>query len=97
MNEHDSKKPKDQPVKTENSEDLNRKCWILQDKELHLNRGEIDVKGPHAEWRTLKTREASPMKAATKWAKMVQGWSAQVGRPDPFLGPFVPPFDLNAS
>jgi hypothetical protein len=26
MNEHDSKKPKDQPVKTENSEDLNRKC-----------------------------------------------------------------------
>jgi hypothetical protein len=37
------------------------------------------------------------MKAATKWAKMVQGWSAQVGRPDPFLGPFVPPFDLDAS
>ena len=46
--EHDSKKPKDQPVKTENSKHLNRKCWILRDKELHLNRGETDVKGPHA-------------------------------------------------
>jgi hypothetical protein len=25
------------------------------------------------------------------------GWSAQVGWPSPFLGPFVPPFDLAAS
>jgi hypothetical protein len=47
--EHDSKKPKDQPVKTENSEDPDRKCWILRDKELYLHRGETDVKGPHAE------------------------------------------------
>jgi hypothetical protein len=43
--EHDSKKPKDQPVKTGNSKDPNRKCWILRGKELHLNRGETDVKG----------------------------------------------------
>jgi hypothetical protein len=26
----------------------NGKCWILRDKELHLNRREINVKGPHA-------------------------------------------------
>jgi hypothetical protein len=31
--EHDSKKPKDQLVKAENSEDLDRKCWSLHDKE----------------------------------------------------------------
>jgi hypothetical protein len=37
----------------ENSEDLNRKCGILRDKELHLNRREIDVKSPHAEERIL--------------------------------------------
>jgi hypothetical protein len=36
------------PVKMENSEDPDRKCEILQDKELHLNHGETDVKGPHA-------------------------------------------------
>jgi hypothetical protein len=47
--EHDSKKPKEQPVKMENSEDPDRKCWILRDKELHLNRGETNVNGPHAE------------------------------------------------
>jgi hypothetical protein len=51
--EHDSKKPKVQPVKTENSEHLNRKCWILWDKELHLNHRETDVKGPHAERRNF--------------------------------------------
>jgi hypothetical protein len=32
----------------ENSEDPDRKCWILRDKELHLNRGETNDKGPHA-------------------------------------------------
>jgi hypothetical protein len=50
--EHDSKKPKDQPMKTENSEDL-KKYWILRDKELYPNRGETGVKGPHAEGRTF--------------------------------------------
>jgi hypothetical protein len=40
-------------MKTENSEDLNRKCQILQDKELQLNHEETDVKGPHAEGRIL--------------------------------------------
>jgi hypothetical protein len=34
-------------VKMENSEDPDRKCQILRDKELHLNCGETDVKGPH--------------------------------------------------
>jgi hypothetical protein len=45
---HDSKKPRDKLVKTENAEDPNRKCRILLDKELHLNCGETDIKGPHA-------------------------------------------------
>jgi hypothetical protein len=75
---------------TENSEDLNRKCLILRDKELHLNRGEIDVKGPHAEGRILlKTREASSTKEATKWVEMGPGRSAQ-----PISGPIRAPFDL---
>jgi hypothetical protein len=46
--EHDSKNPKDQPVKAENSEDLDRKCWSLRDKEPYPNCGETDAKGPHA-------------------------------------------------
>jgi hypothetical protein len=91
--EHDSKKPKDQPVKTKNSKDLNRKCWILRDKELHLNRGETDVKGPHAEGSTSSKhrnhyRGRRP-RDGLEWA--------QTGRPSPFLGPFVAPFDLAAS
>jgi hypothetical protein len=40
-------------VKMENSEDLNKKCWILRDKELYPNRGETDIKGPHVEGRTF--------------------------------------------
>jgi hypothetical protein len=32
-----------------------------------------------------------------KWARMGPGRSAQAGRPGPFLGPFVPPFDLATS
>jgi hypothetical protein len=35
-------------VKTENFEDPDRKCRILWDKELHLNHGETDDKGPQA-------------------------------------------------
>jgi hypothetical protein len=35
-------------VKAKNSRDLNGRCCSLRDKELHLNRGEDDVKGPHA-------------------------------------------------
>jgi hypothetical protein len=42
------KRPRTKPVKMENSEDLDRKCRILQDKELHLNHRETDIKGPHA-------------------------------------------------
>jgi hypothetical protein len=40
--------PRMKPVKMENSEDLDRKCRILRDKELHLNCGKTDVKDPHA-------------------------------------------------
>jgi hypothetical protein len=40
--------PRNKPMKMENSKDPNRKGQILRDKELHLNRGETNVKGPHA-------------------------------------------------
>jgi hypothetical protein len=40
--------PRIKPVKMENSKDPDKKCRILRDKELHLNRRETDVKGPHA-------------------------------------------------
>jgi hypothetical protein len=40
--------PRIKPVKMENSEDPNRKCRILRDKELHLNCGKTNVKGTHA-------------------------------------------------
>jgi hypothetical protein len=46
--EHDSKGPRDRSMKPENSRDLDKKCWSLRGKELCLNRGEDDVKGPHA-------------------------------------------------
>jgi hypothetical protein len=46
--EHDSKRPKDQSVKVENSEDLDRKCWSLHDKDPYPNHGETNVKDPHA-------------------------------------------------
>jgi hypothetical protein len=35
-------------MKPENSKDLDRRCLSLRDKELCPNRGEDDVKGPHA-------------------------------------------------
>jgi hypothetical protein len=40
--------PRTKPEKMETSEDPVRNCQILLDKELHLNRRETDVKGPHA-------------------------------------------------
>jgi hypothetical protein len=40
--------PRTKPVNMENSEDKDRKCLILWDKELHLNHGETDINGPHA-------------------------------------------------
>jgi hypothetical protein len=94
--EHDSRKPNDQTVKAENSEDLDRKCWSLCDKEPCPNYEETDAKGPHAEGEKFqKKREASPTKVATKWARMGPGRSAQASCPGPFLGPFVAPFDLD--
>jgi hypothetical protein len=40
--------PRTRPEKMKNSRDPDRKCRILRDKELHLNRRETSVKGPHA-------------------------------------------------
>jgi hypothetical protein len=36
-------------MKPKNSKGLDRRCRSLHDKELYLNCGEDDVKGPHAE------------------------------------------------
>jgi hypothetical protein len=36
-------------------------------------------------------------KEATNWAEVGPSRSAQAGRPSPFQGPVVPPFDLDAS
>jgi hypothetical protein len=47
------KSPRIKPEKMKNPEDPDRKCRILRDKELHLNRGETNVKGPHAEGERL--------------------------------------------
>jgi hypothetical protein len=48
------------PVKMENSEDPDRKCRILRDKELRLNREKSDVKGLYPVGGILwKSREAT--------------------------------------
>jgi hypothetical protein len=79
-------------VKTENSEDPNRKCPILRDKELHLNRGETDVKGPHAVGEySRRPRKQHQVKEAAGWAEVGPGWPAQ-----PTSRPSRPPFDLAA-
>jgi hypothetical protein len=68
----------------ENSEDLNKKCWILRDKELYPNRVETNVKGPQVEGRTFwKTREAMSTKQVMRWAEMGPG--------QPILGPIRAP------
>jgi hypothetical protein len=55
---------------------LNWRCWSLRDKDLYLNRGEDDVKGPHAGWsKSAIDREASGSETGPKCA-----W---VGRPRP--------------
>ena len=69
----------------------------MRDKRPYLNRGETDVKGPHADRRTLqKTREARHAKEPVTWAEVGPGRSAQAGRPGPFRGPVTSPFDLAA-
>jgi hypothetical protein len=63
-------------VKMENSEDPDRKCRILRDKELHLNHGETDVKGPHAVGEYSRSLEKQHQ------AMEVAGWAeAGPGRP----------------
>jgi hypothetical protein len=78
-------------VKAQNSRDLNRRCRSLHDKELYLNRGEDDVKGPHAEGsRSTIDREASGSETGL-------GRSAQAGWPGLFRAWFATPFDLGVS
>jgi hypothetical protein len=68
----------------------------LHNKELYPNRGETDAKDPHAkEGNFQKTREVSPTKEATRWARMGPDRPAKAGWPNPFLGPFIPSFDLD--
>jgi hypothetical protein len=76
----------------ENSENPDRKCRILRDKELHLNRGETDVKGPHAEGGdSRRLGKQHRAKEAVSWAEVGPGRSAQVGRPSTLRGPVGPP------
>jgi hypothetical protein len=59
----------------------------LRDKELHLTRGEDDVKGPHVEGsKSTIDREASGSEMGPKRA-----WA---GRPGLFRARFSTPFDL---
>jgi hypothetical protein len=74
--EHDFKWPKDRSMKPWNSEDLDRKCLSLHDKEPYPNCGETDAKDPHVGSRKFqKTREATGRKPGLNWA--------QAGRPRP--------------
>jgi hypothetical protein len=76
-------------MKPETSRDLNIRCWSLRDKELYLNRGEDDIKGPHAYGsKSTIDREASGSGPGPK--------QAQAGRPSPFSCRFTMPFDLCA-
>jgi hypothetical protein len=76
--EHDSKCPKDHNVKAQNSRDLNGRCWTLRDKELYLNHGEDDVKGPHAEGsKSTIDREVLGSETGPNRAETGLGWSAR--------------------
>jgi hypothetical protein len=78
--EHDSKWPRDHNVKAQNSRDLNIRYWSLRDKELYLNRGEDDVKGPHAEGsKSAIDRETS----GRNWAEPGRNGPRQVGLGQP--------------
>jgi hypothetical protein len=79
-------------VKTENSENPDRKCRILRDKELHLNRGETDVKGPHVVGGySRRLRKQHQAKEAASWAEV------GLGRPALATSrPGRPPFNLDA-
>jgi hypothetical protein len=100
LSEHDSKWPKDWTMKVGNSEDVDRKCWSLGDKEPYPTRRETDTKGPHEEgWRFQKTREASSTKEAANRAEVGPGRSAQASWPMPagptHFRPYSPSFDLD--
>jgi hypothetical protein len=71
-------------MKAQNSRDLNKRCWSLHDKELYLNHGEDDMKGPHTEGRkSTIDREASGSETGPNQAETCMGRSAQTGRPRP--------------
>jgi hypothetical protein len=70
----------------------------LHDKELYLNRGEDDVKGPHVKGgKSTIDREASWSETGPNQAEMGLGWSAQVGQPGLFQARFATPIDLGVS
>jgi hypothetical protein len=65
----------------------------LRDKELYLNRGEDDVKGPHAEGsKSTIDREVSGSETGPNRVDR-----AQAGRPGLFRARFATPFDLGVS
>jgi hypothetical protein len=67
----------------------------LRDKELYINRGEDDVKGPHAEGsKSTIDREASRREMGPNRAETGMGRSAKAGWPGLFWDWFVTPFDL---
>jgi hypothetical protein len=64
----------------------------LRDKEIYLNRGENDVKGPHTEGsKSAIDREASGSETGPNWAETGLGQLAQVDRPGLFRARFAPP------
>jgi hypothetical protein len=70
--------PRTKPVKMENSEDPDRKCRILRDRELHLNHGETDVKAhmqKGGDSRRLGKQHRA--KEAADWAEVGPGQPAQ--------------------
>jgi hypothetical protein len=64
----------------------------MRDKELHLNREETDVKGPHQKGEDSKRLgKQHRAKEAVDWGEVGPGRSAQANRPNPLRGPVGPP------
>jgi hypothetical protein len=93
--EHDSKWPKDHNVKEQNFEDLNRRCWILHDKELYPKT-----------WRRRRQGPICKREQVNNWPRSVGdcteaetglGRSAQGSRHGLFQAYFMTPFDLGVS
>jgi hypothetical protein len=98
---HDSKWPKDRTMKAENSENLDRKCWSLRDKEPYKTAKEMTLRahmqkgGVPEETRSI-TDEGGRESGQDGPRPIGLGGSALAGQPSPkFWAPFVVPFDLN--